>query len=420
MSLILKNAVWLDWKHGTFHHTHLRVFPGPRGGVECLSELPPGLDQTQVLDCKGRIVLRSFAIAHHHIYSSLARGMPGPISPPRNFVDMLEKIWWNLDQQLDEDMIRACAWVAALDALKSGVTFIIDHHSSPNAIPKSLSILAEVLDEAGLGHLLCYELSDRDGPSATHFGLEETEAYLASGRPGLVGLHASFTVSDELLHDALELAHRYDTGIHIHVAEAESDQEHCQATYNCRVVERLATAGGLDSPRTILAHCLHLDDIERKLIRTSPVWVAQNAESNLNNAVGRFDPSGLGERILIGTDGMHSDALRSARAAFLTGQPGASMSAVHTRLRNVHSYLEASGVPGDGENNLVVLGYVPPTPITETNWLGHMFYAIERAQVAHVIAQGRLRVQAGQVLGVDEADILTFARVQALRLWTYL
>lgn len=419
MSLLLANATVLDWRSGCLYTSHLKVDPGPSGGIERLEALPPvdarsGLD---VLDCSGKLVTRAFGIGHHHLYSALARGMPGPSSPPRSFVEILEKIWWNLDKQLDSDMIRACAWAGALDALKSGVTFIIDHHASPRSVSGSLFILAEVLEEAGLGHLLCYELSDRDGPASRADGLEETDAYLASGRSGLVGLHASFTVSDGLLQDALSLAEKHHTGIHIHVAEAQSDQEHCLATHGCRVVERLARAGALSSSMTLLAHCLHLSLEERALIQASPVWVAQNAESNLNNAVGRFDPAGLGERILIGTDGMHSDALRSARAAFLTGQPGTSMVESYRRLRNLHHYLKAAQVPGDGENNLVVLDYDPPTPITDENWLGHLFYALERAQVEHVIAQGCLRVRGRQVVGVDEAAINAFTRAQARRLW---
>ena len=72
-----------------------------------------------------------------------------------------------------------------------------------------------------------------------------------------MGLHASFTVCDDTLNAAVALARKYDTGIHIHVAEAASDQEHCLTTYGRTVVRRLKDAGVLDLPKTILGHCVH-------------------------------------------------------------------------------------------------------------------------------------------------------------------
>ena len=46
---------------------------------------------------------------HHHLYSSLARGMPAPPVRPANFLQILEQVWWRLDVALDFDMIRASA-----------------------------------------------------------------------------------------------------------------------------------------------------------------------------------------------------------------------------------------------------------------------------------------------------------------------
>jgi cytosine/adenosine deaminase-related metal-dependent hydrolase len=106
------------------------------------------------------------------------------------------------------------------------VTFIIDHHASPCAISGSLDMIAAAFEEVGLNHLLCYEISDRDGEKRRRQGLEETERYLNSHQ-ALVGLHASFTVGDQLLHAAVNLAGKYNSGIHIHVAEDPADQTDC-------------------------------------------------------------------------------------------------------------------------------------------------------------------------------------------------
>ena len=412
MTLALTGARFIDPTSGDLQTGVVVVEEGPGGSVTVANAPPPG---AAVIDCGGCLVTRSFAIAHHHIYSALARGMPPPATAPTTFVEVLQRIWWNLDRQLDADMIRASALISAVDAAKAGATFVIDHHSSPNAAAGSLHIIAEELDRVGLGHLLCYELSDRDGDERLDAGLAETDSYLSSHQ-GLVGLHASFTVSPSLLERAVELARKHGTGLHVHVAEATSDQEHCQQTYGCRVVERFHDAGVLASPGTLLAHCLHLDDRERELLADGEAWVVQNSESNQNNNVGRLDVRGLGDRILIGTDGMHGDVLASARAAYLEADSMSPLDA-YRRLRRVHDYLATNNARGDGANNLVVLRYDEPTPVTPENWPAHVVYGLHRGHVEHVISAGRLIVERGRVTTVDEAEVRALGAAQAQRLW---
>ena len=60
-------------------------------------------------------------------------------------------------------MIKASALASALYCAKNGITFIIDHHASPYAVEDSLFTIKEAFDTIGLSHLLCYEISDRDG-----------------------------------------------------------------------------------------------------------------------------------------------------------------------------------------------------------------------------------------------------------------
>jgi cytosine/adenosine deaminase-related metal-dependent hydrolase len=316
-------------------------------------------------------------------------------------------------------MIRASALTAAMACAKNGVTFIIDHHASPSAIENSLETIAAAFDKIGVAHLLCYELSDRDGEAAKEKGLAETENYLQSGRQGHVGLHASFTVGDDLLQRAGYLAAKYGTGIHVHVAEDPIDQEICLKEHGQRVVDRYRDAGLLALKGSIFAHCLHLDDGERRLLKESPVTIAQNTESNLNNNVGDFTSRGLGPQIMLGTDGMHGDMLRSAKAAFLVGQrtEGIGFPGIYERFRKVHGYIQDNGFSGDGENNLVILDYDSPTEIREDNFLGHFVYGIESRHVESVISSGRLIVQDGKLLTADEEEILGFAREMGNKLW---
>ena len=423
MTLYLTNATWLDPETFEQKTTTLAVEAGPFGGIRFDAPMPPALEAgDRVMDCQGRFVTRSFGCGHHHIYSALARGMPPAPKAPTNFVEVLEYIWWRLDKKLDLPMIEASALATGLFCAKNGVTFVIDHHASPFHIDGSLETIAAALDRLGLGHLLCYEMSCRDGEAIKEAGLAETDAFLSSGRRGHVGLHASFTVDDDLLHRAVALARKHNTGLHIHVAEDKADQDHCEATYGKRVVERLHDAGALDLPKTLLAHCIHLSDHERQLISQSPVWVVQNAESNQNNNVGLGQYNSF-PRTMIGTDGMHSDLIQSTKAAyFIAGRAEGGMSplAAYQRLRGVDEHARLHHAPGTTANNLVILDYDTPTPVTPDNFAGHFCYALTSRNVHTVISQGKVIVEDRQLTTVPEAEILAYANEQAKRLWSML
>ena len=178
-------------------------------------------DQTHGLVC-----------AHHHLYSSLARGMPAPTSTPTSFVEILNSVWWKLDQALDLETIAWSAKLGALEALRSGTTCIIDHHESPNAIEGSLSTIAEACATVGVRVNTCYGVTDRNPglsekshqmTAEAKRGLEENRRFIEGGGRGMVGVHAAFTCSDETLEAAASLASELNVGVHVHVAEGEVD-----------------------------------------------------------------------------------------------------------------------------------------------------------------------------------------------------
>ncbi|MCF6172127.1 MAG: amidohydrolase family protein [Bacteroidales bacterium] len=421
MSIILKNTRFINWETLRFSNAHLKVEKGTNGGLSFFDSFDEILisPNDEIIDCKGKFVSKSFAIGHHHAYSALARGMPAPEKSPANFLEILKYIWWKLDKALDKEIIEASALATAMACAKAGATFIIDHHASPNSIKGSLDVIARAFEKIGVNHLLCYEITDRDGLEKAKDGLRETADYLSTNQ-GLVGLHASFTVGDDTLKKATELMKSTSSGIHIHVAEAQSDQEQCVQKHGKRIVERLSDFGALDSAKTILAHCLHINENERELIRASKAFVVQNTESNLNNKVGYFQSRGLGERIMLGTDGMHSDMLRNAKAAYFVGQANDEIdfAAAYNRFRKVHHYLNTNNFSGDGENNLLVLDYNSPTEMNEGNFLGHFIFGLTSNHVQHVISDGKLIVKDSIIQTINEEEVLKFTREQANRLWS--
>lgn len=418
MTLFLKNAVYIDPSTFKFIKTNIKINEGPNKNIEFISEIPSNKNST-VIDCSNKYVTQSFTCGHHHAYSALALGMGAPKKNPKNFVQILKYIWWTLDKCLDLEMVEYSALVTAIACAKNGVTFVIDHHSSPNAVLGSLETIAKAFEKVGVSHLLCYEISDRDGKQTALNELTETENYIKNNKTGLVGLHASFTLSDATIKKAVNICEKNNSGIHIHVAEDIADQQNCENTHGKRVIERLKSLGVLNFNKTILAHCLHLNNNEKNILKKSKAWIAQNPDSNLNNSVGYFNSSDLNNNIMLGTDGMHSDILRSAKSAFFVGKnfENVNFNSVYNRFRNTDIYLKSNGFAGCSNNNLVILDYDTPTNFNQNNFLGHFFFGLESKHILHVISNGKLIVKDKKLTTINETDVLEKSKELSVKLW---
>ena len=382
-------------------------------------------------DCSGCLVLPGNVCAHHHLYSALSRGMPYRLPPPANFLEILQRVWWRLDRALDERAVRASALAGGLDALRAGTTTVIDHHASPNFIDGSLDVIADALAELGLRSVLCYEVTDRDGMARAAAGVAENRRFL--GRPrrlarGMVGAHASFTLSDDSLAACCEAAAAAGVGVHIHVAEDAADQDDAEAAHGVRVVQRLGKAGVLGAS-ALLAHCVHVTGTEIADITSAGAAVAHNARSNMNNRVG-YSPlaaSGNRARVALGTDGIGGDMVTESQAAYFRAREAGASDGPGWPLRRLAegARIAASsfgepllgtvqpGAPAD----LTVLAYPAPTPLSVDSLPGHWVFGVSPSQVRDVIVAGELVIADGRPTRVEETEIAHAAAREAARLW---
>ncbi|NCD21290.1 MAG: chlorohydrolase, partial [Actinobacteria bacterium] len=134
-------------------------------------------DPDQAVTATGRVILPGLVNAHTHAYSAYARGM-AVHSPTRDFPEILANLWWALDRKLEPEDVTLNATTTFLESVRNGVTTVFDHHSSPNAIPGSLGLMAEAAERLGLRACLCYETSDRDGPWAFAAGVTENVDFM--------------------------------------------------------------------------------------------------------------------------------------------------------------------------------------------------------------------------------------------------
>lgn len=353
---------------------------------------------------------RGYVNAHTHLYSALAPyGMPAPREAPAGFLQILERVWWRLDRVVDAESLRAGARLYAAEALLAGTTTLVDHHESPGFIEGSLDVLADACEELGIRAVLCYGATERNGGrDEARRGLAECARFVrANRRPlvrGLVGLHASFTVSDETAREAGALARELFTEVHVHLAEAADDVEDARRRGHAGPLERLLALDALP-PRSILAHGVHLSAAQVRLAAERSLWLVQNPRSNENNRVGWAGALGASTRVALGTDGFPAD-LREEHAALVRlahahGDPATAdelRARLHSGLLLVEQLFHGNEAPDD------VVEYDEPA-------------GTAHARVSRVTVGGRTVVEDGRLVRGDLESIRAGAREAAAKLW---
>lgn len=392
-------------------------------------------------DAGGQVLMPGNICAHTHFYGAFSRGMAIPGTAPKDFPQILDKLWWPLDKSLHEEDVRYSALICLVDAIRHGTTTLIDHHASPNAIDGSLDIIADAVDKAGVRAVLCYEVTDRDGPEKAQAGIDENVRFLkrcaqedvAGGRVAATfGLHANLTISEKTMQACRDAAPN-GSGFHIHVAEHEVDEYDSLAKSGLRCVDRLAKFDML-GPRSIIVHGVHLDVREIQLVAETGSWLTHQPRSNMNNGVGISDVESMlraGVNVCLGNDGFSNDMWEEWKTAYLVHKvwrrdprrmPGdvlASM-AVKNNAALANTFFPDSplGVIEVGAAaDLMLVDYHPPTPLTAGNLPWHIIFGFHGSMVTGTIAAGNILMRDRKLLTLDPAAIAARARELVPQVW---
>jgi putative selenium metabolism protein SsnA len=386
--------------------------------------------------------------AHTHFYGAFSRGMAIPGAAPKDFPEILSKLWWPLDKALTLEDVRYSVLVCLIDAIRHGTTTLFDHHASPNAIDGSLDVIAEAVEQAGLRAVLCYEVTDRNGEAGVKAGIAENLRFIKkrsetsdqhskiSNLQSIIratfGLHASLTLSDATL-DACRAAAPDGIGFHIHAAESDADQWDSLAKSGLRVVDRLQKHGIL-GPRSILAHAVHVDAKEIGILADSGTWVTHQPRSNMNNAVGIGPIESMlraGVKVCLGNDGFSNAMWEEWKTAYLAhklwnrdprrmnGADLAHMAIYNNAALAGIFFPEAPlGVLRSGAlADLILVDYHPFTPLTSGNLPWHILFGFHESMVTTTIVAGQVLMRDRQLLTLDEAEIAAQARSLAPAVW---
>jgi putative selenium metabolism protein SsnA len=401
-------------------------------------ELRSKYKDAEFIDAKGKIIMPGLINAHHHIYSSFARGMALDGESGANFTGILEKLWWRLDKKLTLEDTKYSAYSTLIDCIKNGVTTVFDHHASPFSAKDSLFTIGEVSKELGLRSCLCYEVSDRDGEAVLNEGIEENINFIKHANTdeqdmlkGMFGLHASFTLSDNSLDKCREAMQGFNAGYHVHTAEGIDDLYDSLNKYGKRVVQRLLDFDILGE-KSIAVHCIHTNGIEMDILKATETNVVHNPESNMGNAVGCspvIEMMKRGIRVGLGTDGYTSDMFESMKVANIIHKhhlcdPRVAWGEVPQMLfknnRNIAKtyFGKPVGVLEEGAYaDLIIIDYNPHTPMTEANINSHILFGMTGRSVDTTIVNGKVLMKERKLLAIDEEEIFSHSREVAEKLW---
>jgi putative selenium metabolism protein SsnA len=388
-------------------------------------------------DARGRLLMPALINCHTHLYSTLARGIALPGAPPKNFPEILKKLWWRLDRALNQQDIYYSALVGIMDSARCGVGTLVDHHSSPSAVSGSLDTIERAFREVGLRGVLCYETTDRNGPRNAQQGIDENVRFIERARQsdGLVnasfGLHASFTLSNRTLRRSVEANESLQAGFHVHVSEDRSDNQDARRKHGKSPVRRLHQLGVLDD-RALAAHCIHVSGADIAALARHQINVVHNPQSNCNNTVGAarvLEMVKAGVLVGLGSDGYSPRMWDEFKTAFhvqklRAGDPRVAYAEAYalallnnrTIARKVWN-LDIGRIEAGARADLVLYDYFPPTPLTRDNIFGHALFGIAHAPVDSLLVNGRFVIRDRQFVHVDERAIAEKAAACARQLW---
>jgi 5-methylthioadenosine/S-adenosylhomocysteine deaminase len=253
-------------------------------------------DADEVIDADGCALLPGFVNTHAHSHSSLTRGSAEGVA-----LDEWLAVIESEQSRLTEEQLYIGALATYAEALLSGTTAIMDMCLFPRTAYRAAR-------DIGIRAVIAPYVADTKPFTPT---LGQTEVLLDEAAAdddrvrAFVGLHDLESCSDDQIRAGVTLARRYATGLHLHCAETERQVERTRSRTGRTPVAQLAALGVLGN-RTVLAHCVWVDDDDRRLLAETGTHVAHCPHANLKLGSGIAPIADLrrrGVNVTLATDG---------------------------------------------------------------------------------------------------------------------
>lgn len=374
----------------------------------------------KVVQAQGGIVLPGLVNAHTHAPMVLFRG----IADDLKLMDWLQKYIFPAEaRNVTAEFVKAGTRLAALEMLRSGTTTFVDMYYFEDQV-------AEVASEAGIRVVAGETLIDFPAPDnkTLDAALAYAERFLKRWAhdplvvPALAP-HSAYLAAPATLTAAKTLADRYGAPILIHVSESQDEQRQVRERYGKTSTEQLRDLGLLRKG-LLAAHGIWLSPGDRKLLLDAGAGVAHCPQSNMKLSSGAAPVREMlaeGLRLGLGTDGaasnndldMFEEMLSAALLAkHASGDPTSAPAAAVLEMATLGG-ARALGMEDQigslelGKRaDLIVVGLAEPRLHPMFDPISHLVYAAKGADVRHVVVEGRVVVQGGEIQTLARDEVV--------------
>ena len=395
------------------------VATGPR------SELEAKYLASQTIDARGKLVLPGFINGHTHVPMTLFRGLHDDVT----LNDWLYKYIFPAEKNnVNEEFVRWGTRLAAAEQIRGGVTTFADMYYFEDAI-------AEETKAAGMRGVLGETFIDFPAPDNKSEAemLAYTEKFLKKwqGDPlihAAVAPHSIYTCSQKTLQDAAALARKYHAPILIHTGEMKKEWDDSQKQNGMSPVQYLDKLGVL-GPDVVSAHCIYVDQADRRTLAQRQVGCVHNPSSNMMLASGVAPVAEMraaGVAVGLGTDGpagsnndlnLMEEMDLAAKLAKITKMDPLALNAKAVvematidGAKALHMEKEIGSLEAGKKADLVLIGLDEPNAVPMYDVYAQLAYALKGNDVETVVIAGRVVMRDRKVLTVKEEEVMTKAR----------
>jgi len=379
-----------------------------------------GVTTRLTIDARGKLVLPGFVNGHTHVPMTLLRGLRDDVP----LDEWLQKYIFPAEaKNVTEDFVRWGTRLAAAEQIRGGITTFADMYYFED-------VIAEETKAAGMRAVLGETVVDFPAPDNKNNEtmLEYAEKFLKrwQGDPLIhtaVAPHAIYTCSQKTLQDSAALARKYRARILIHVAEMKKELDDSRAQNGTTPVQYLDKLGIL-GPDMVAAHCIFVDQTDRRILAQRQVGCVHNPSSNMMLAV--IEERAAGVAVGLGTDGpagsnndldLMEEMDLAAKLQKVTkmdpqalGAKAVVEMATIEGARALHMEKEIGSLEPGKKADFIFIGLDAPNAVPMYDVYAQLAYALKGSDVETVIIGGRVVMRDKKLLTVDEAAVIAKAR----------
>ena len=395
--------------------------------IVAVGEVPAGFVADNTINGKDKFAVPGFVNTHTHASMTLLRSYADDLA----LMDWLNNHIWPVEAKMVEKDIRVGGELAVLEMIKSGTTAFLDMYGP------YLESVIDVTAKAGIRGVFSRGpigfIPGQDKVLDENAVMYKNYNGTADGRITVaMGVHAPYTCPPEFCEKAAGLAKDNGMHMHIHMSETQDEINQMQEKYGKRPFKYIEETGLFDVP-AIAAHCVWLDDEDFAIMKKHNIAVAHNPASNMKLASGIAPvPRMLKEGITVGlgTDGTSSnnnlDMLEEIRLAAILHKvneldplsvPAAEALKMGTETGAKAIWLDDTGVIAPGKKaDIVLYDLNRPEWCPRHNLVSLLVYSASSASADTMICNGKVIMEKGKVLTMDEERILHEAQEAAMAL----